>query len=138
MCARIRYATRATQFVFAVALASGAGASTFDGSSPLDCAVARGHDCVPAEAQCRPLKAETHIAPVFRIDFAKREVKSPYRTKSLPIAQLSTNGEALVLHGADLQFAWSALINTASGLMTVAIADRLGAYVVFGQCKASE
>jgi len=43
-----------------------------------------------------------------------------------------------VLQGADLQFAWSALINKKSGAMTISIADRKGAYIVFGQCKVAE
>ena len=43
-----------------------------------------------------------------------------------------------MLQGADLTNAWSALIDRKTGALTVALADRLGAYVVFGQCKVAE
>jgi hypothetical protein len=74
----------------------------------------------------------------FRIDFAKKEVRSPFRTAVLKVAHTTTNSESLVLQGADLLFAWSAVINKTTGALTVSIADRKGAYVVFGQCKVAE
>jgi len=34
--------------------------------------------------------------------------------------------------------AWSAVVKRASGKVTVTIADRMGAYVIFGQCKMGD
>jgi hypothetical protein len=123
--------------VLALALAAAASATAFDGSKPLVCTAERGHDCLPSESQCSPLERETQIEPVFKIDFAGKTVHSPYRTALLKVSTLTDNTESLVLQGADLLFAWSALINKTTGALTVSIADRKGAYVVFGQCKVA-
>ena len=71
------------------------------------------------------------------VDVANKQVKSPYRTALLPITNVTNNKENLVLQGTDLQFAWSALIHRTTGAMTISIADRKGAYVIFAQCKLS-
>jgi len=55
----------------------------------------------------------------------------------LPIANSAINNEQLQLQGTSEKFAWSAIINRSSGKLTVTIADRMGAYVIFGQCKAA-
>ena len=128
-------AFRPVLIVMALSLTTVALAEDFDGSKPLECTVAKGHDCLPTETSCGPLKPQTDIAPVFKIDFAKQEVRSPYRTALLPVVNWSSNREALVLQGADLQFAWSALINKKTGAFTVSTADRKGGYIAFGQCK---
>lgn len=118
-------------------LASAAAAAQFDGSRPLACTATRGHDCVPEASDCKPLQPEKGKAPVFEIDFAKRQVRSPFRTALLTVTHSNDNTESLVLQGADLLFAWSALVNKKTGALTVAIADREGSYVVFGKCKVA-
>jgi hypothetical protein len=123
-------------FLLALALAVTARAGDFDGNTPLDCKVEQGRDCLPTEKVCGPLKQEMDKPPVVNVDFAKREVRSPYRTELLHVTHSTTNAESLVLQGADSLFAWSALINKTTGAMTISIADRKGAYVVFAQCKA--
>jgi hypothetical protein len=42
-----------------------------------------------------------------------------------------------VLQGAELTAASSAMIDRKTGALTVALADKQGAYVVFGQCKVT-
>ncbi len=106
-----------------------------DGSVPLECTAETGHDCMPLATGCKPLQPESNKPPVFGIDFAKKQVRSPFRTALLSVDHTTTNDESLVLQGADLLFAWSALINKSTGALTVSIADRKGAYVVFGRCK---
>lgn len=110
-------------------------AGPFDGSEPLDCLVDNGYDCLPGKESCGPLQPVTDKEPLFRVDFANKQVRSPFRTQLLRVAHATTNNEALVLQGADLLFAWSALINTQTGVIKVAVADSQGAYVVFGKCK---
>ena len=130
-------ALRFIPIILTMSLATAAAAGEFDGSVPLQCAVDKGHDCLPGASECTRLKPETDIAPIFGIDVAKKEIRSPFRTALLPILHTTTNQESLVLQGADLQFAWSALINKTTGALTVTIADRKGAYVAFGQCKVA-
>jgi hypothetical protein len=121
--------------VLAMSFATVAAAQTFDGTVPLVCTVTQAHDCLPTATSCNRLKPESDIAPVFGIDFAKKEVRSPYRTALLKVVNTTTNEKSLVLQGADLLMAWSATVNKATGALTVSVADAKGAYVAFGQCK---
>ncbi len=86
-------------------LATVAVAEEFDGSVPLQCTAEKGHDCLPTENKCNRLKPESDVAPVFGIDVAKKEVRSPFRTSVLPIQTVSQNKDSVVLQGSDLQFA---------------------------------
>ena len=123
----------------AVALASLASgvafAGPFDGSEPLECLVDNGYDCLPGKEHCGPLQTVSKREPLFRVDFANKQVRSPFRAQTLKVAHTTTNDESLVLQGADLLFAWSALIHKKTGVIKVAVVDREGAYVVFGKCK---
>jgi hypothetical protein len=114
-----------------------AAAEEFDGSVPLVCTPQKAHDCMPTENKCNPLKRESKDSIDFGIDVAKKEVKSPFRTTTLPIETVDNNEQSLVLQGTDLQFAWSMVIHREKGTMTLTVADRKGAYVVFGQCKVA-
>lgn len=129
---------RSVSILLAMALATVAAAEEFDGSVPLVCTADKGHDCLPTEDQCSRLKPETDTEPVFEINFAKKEVRSPFRTAILPVLHTDTNPDSLVLQGAQLLIAWSALIDRKTGALTVSIADSKGAYVAFGQCKVAQ
>jgi hypothetical protein len=127
-----------TSFVFAIALstlATAALAEDFDGSRTMVCAPMQGHDCLPTEKSCKALEPRMEKTGDFGFDIANKQVWSPYRTKNLPIEHVSTNAESLVLQGTTLQLVWSGTIHRKTGRMTVVVADREGAYVVFGQCK---
>jgi hypothetical protein len=112
-------------------------AADFDGSVPLACLGLAGHNCTPDKAQCSKVKPETNIKPEVTIDLANKTVKSPFRTDLLPIGNSVLNDEQLELQGTSEKFAWSAIVNRKTGKMTLTIADRIGAYVIFGQCKVS-
>ena len=131
-------AFQSASIVLALSFSAAAVAGDFDGNVPLSCEAKKGHDCLPSQKACSRLKPETNIAPVFGIDFAKKEVRSPYRKALLPVAHTTTNKDSIVLQGADLQFAWSALIDRKTGELTVTVADNKGAYVAFGQCAVAK
>jgi hypothetical protein len=128
----------ARQVILAMGLAVStvAAATDIDGSVPLTCTPSAGYDCSPAKA-CGKLKPESKGPIEMRIDFANKVIKTPYRTDLLPIQNSATNNEQLVMQGAAEKFAWSAIVNRQSGALTLAIADRRGSYVIFGQCKAA-
>ena len=119
------------------ACSTAAIAADFDGSAPLACTPTAGRDCAPGKAQCSQLKSQSAGPIEIRVDFANKTIKTPYRTDLLPIQNSATNDEQLVMQGTDLKFAWSAIINRKTGAITLAIADRVGAYVIFGQCKVA-
>jgi hypothetical protein len=121
-----------------MALSTAAAAADLDDSKPLMCTGLKGHDCHPGKAQCSVLKPEAKTTPAIRIDVAGKTIKMPYRTKLLSIQNTVVNDEQLELQGTALKFAWSAVVNRGSGKMTVTIAAREGAYVIFGQCKVAD
>ena len=123
--------------VLAMSFAGVAAAGDFDGALPLTCKVEKGHDCLPTQSQCSPLKPETDIEPVYGIDFTKKEVRSPFRTAVLKILHTATNDDSIVMQGADLRIAWSAMVDRKTGDLTVALGDSKGAYVAFGKCKVA-
>lgn len=96
------------------------GAADFDGSEPLTCLV---RNC-KLSAGC-----------VMTIDPPNKTVKTPYRTELLPIANSALNNEQLQIQGTAEKFAWSAVVNRQTGKVTITIAHRVGASVLFGQCK---
>jgi hypothetical protein len=128
---------RPVSIVLALSMAAVAGAADFDGSVPLTCKAEKGHDCLPTEATCKILKPETNIDPVYSVDFARKEIRSPFRTALLKVQNTTTNKDSIVLQGTDLTAAWSALIDRKTGALTIALGDAQGAYVVFGQCKVA-
>ncbi len=130
-------AAQSVSMVLALSMATVAAAADFDGSVPLTCTAEKGHDCLPTESACKRLKPETDIAPVYSIDFAKKEIRSPFRASLLKVANSTTNRDSLVLQGAEGTAAWSALVDRKTGALTVALADSQGSYVVFGQCKVT-
>ena len=123
-------------FGLGVLVSGAAAAADFDGSTPLSCTGVSGYSCEPGKA-CSKVKPESDTAPVVLIDPSNKTVKTPYRTDLLPIANSAMNNEQLQLQGTSEKFAWSAIINRSSGKLTVTIADRMGAYVIFGQCKTA-
>jgi hypothetical protein len=115
-----------------VIVSAAAGAADFDGSTALSCTGVSGYSCEPGKA-CR----ESKTPPVVLIDPPNKTLKTPYRTVLLPIANSATNDEQLQFQGTSEKFAWSAIVNRNTGKVTLTIADRMGAYVIFGQCKVA-
>jgi len=125
-------------FVLGLALvfSAVAGAAELDGTTPLKCTGVEGYTCEAGKA-CSKVKPESSTPPVVTIDPANKTVKTPYRTDLLPIANSAVNNEQLQFQGTSLMFAWSTIIHRATGRLTVTIADRKGAFVIFGECKAA-
>lgn len=121
-------------FVSALAL----GAEVFTGNAPIVCMPQQGHDCLPTEKSCKPLQPESGKDTNLYFNIQTMSLKTPYRYDKLPIASFAYNEKSLVMQGTSLQLVWSATIHRTTGRLTVAIADREGAYVIFGQCKLSE
>ena len=117
-------------------LSAVAGAAGLDGTTALKCTGLEGYSCEPGKA-CSKVKPESNTPPVVTIDPANKTVKTPYRSDLLPIANSAVNSEQLQFQGTSLKFAWSTVINRNTGKLTLTVADRMGAYVIFGECKAA-
>ena len=127
---------RDTFLAIGLACSTLAAAAEFDGSVPLTCTPTAGQNCTPTGG-CSKLKPESPPPKgglKVLIDFANKSVKTPYRTDLLPIQNSATNDEQLILQGTNLKFAWSAVVLRKDGSITITVADRVGAYVIFGKC----
>jgi hypothetical protein len=116
-------------------LSAVAVAADFDGSAAFNCTGRAGYSCEPGKA-CTKVKQQSEANAVISVDPGNKTVKTPYRTDPLPIANTVLNNEQLQLQGTSEKFAWSAVVNRQTGKVTITVADRVGAYVIFGQCKA--
>jgi hypothetical protein len=117
--------------------ATASAAEDFNGSTPMDCKPLQTHDCLPTEKTCTPLKPEAGKEETMHVDIASMSVKTPFRNDTLPIASYEFNSASLVMQGTSLEVVWSATIHRTTGRLTVTIADREGAYIIFGQCALS-
>ena len=117
--------------------ATASAAEDFDGSRPMDCKPLQVHDCLPTEKTCKPPKPEPGKDETMHVDVARMSVKTPFRNDTLPIASYEFNAESLVMQGTSLEFVWSATIHRTNGKLIITLADREGAYVIFGQCALS-
>ena len=115
-------------------LSAVAAAADFDGSAPFNCNTKAGYTCEPGKG-CSKIKQESEANSVIAVDPGNKTVKSPFRTDLLPIANTVLNNEQLQLQGTSEKFAWSAVVNRQTGKVTITVADRVGAYVIFGHCK---
>src|SRR5215203_1366642 len=78
--------------MLALVVAAAASPSTFDGSRPLLCRADRGHDCTPGAYDCKVLEPPQPDKPaLFHIDFAKKEIRSPFRTTVLTVTHTTDN-----------------------------------------------
>jgi hypothetical protein len=123
--------------VGSLASLSALAAEEFNGSRPMACEPLSGHDCLPTQTSCKPLKPEAGKDLKLYVDVAKMSLKTPYRNDTLPIQSFGFNTASLVMQGTSLELVWSATIHRKTGRLIAAIADREGAYVIFGQCKLS-
>jgi hypothetical protein len=111
------------------------GAEQFNGTQPMVCEPTKGFDCLPKETACTQIKPEKGRDLRVRIDVSKMELKTPNRTSPVQIGSFGFNQKSLVMQGTASELVWSATIHRENGRLTLAMADREGAYVVFGQCK---
>jgi hypothetical protein len=128
----------ARRLAFGISLiaSAGVGAADFNGSAPLTCTPSAAYSCEPGKA-CSRVKPESDPPRAMTIDARDKTVRAPYRTELLPIANSALNDEQLQLQGTAEKFAWSAVVQRRTGKVTITIADRLGAYVIFGDCQIS-
>jgi hypothetical protein len=129
--------TRSSIAAALLLIASAASAETFDGSQALSCEPIVGHDCLPKENSCKQLQPEKGKDLTLHIDVKNKSLRTPYRYDALPIQSVGKNQASLTLQGTSLELVWSATVHRTTGKLTLAIADREGAYVIFGQCKTA-
>lgn len=115
-----------------LAAAFAAPAGDFDGSKQLICAPVEAIACVPGTPCSRGEPDEIGAPAFLRIDVAGKKVVGTQRTS--PIASVEATDAQLLLQGSELGFGWAIALDQASGRMTATLADREGAFILFGAC----
>jgi hypothetical protein len=118
--------------------ATAQAAEDFNGSRAMDCKPLQIFDCLPTQKTCTPPKPEAGKDDSMHVDVARMSVKTPFKNDTLSIASYEFNRESLVMQGTSLEFVWNATIHRTNGKLIITIADREGAYVIFGQCALSD
>lgn len=107
-------------------------AADFDGSKPLICAPVAAMDCLRGD-DCLSGLPEDIGAPTFmRLDFAKKTVNGSRVTSDIMLMD-KADGQ-LLLQGREAGFGWTMVVDQQTGQMTVTLASRTNAYVLFGAC----
>ena len=118
--------------VLSLLVASPVRAGDFDGSRPFICAPVQAFDCGPGEDCMKGLPEEIGAPSFMRIDVANKAVIGPKRTS--PILLVDKSEGQLVLQGFELGYGWVIAIDQETGKMSATLANREGAFVLFGAC----
>ena len=114
-----------------------AAAGAADKSKPLVCAATEATQCKEAETCVQGPAVLFDLPVMFRINFQDKVAESiregGERRKS-KIKQVESNGDTIIIQGADETTAWIGTIQKSNGNMTVTIAREEHAFVVFGSC----
>ena len=126
-----------TRFLYLVAAlafltAGPASAGDFDGSKLLICALVEAIDCTAGEECIKGLPDDVGAPNFMRIDFAQKAVIGPKQTS--PILFMDKSDEQILLHGKELGYGWTLVLDQESGKLTATLVNREGAFVLFGSC----
>ena len=113
-------------------LAVPALAADFDGSKLLLCATQTALDCSRGDDCASGLPEEIGAPTFMRIDLAKKAVIGPYTTSDILLQDKSD--KQLLLQGREAGFGWTIVVDQQSGELTATLANRNGAYVLYGAC----
>jgi hypothetical protein len=108
------------------------GAADFDGSKRLICATIDAHACDPGIACTRSLPADLGLPRFLTLDFDKRVVVGPAHTT--PMASVNKSADQVLILGTEMGFGWTLVVDSVDGEMTLTIANRDDAFVLFGNC----
>ena len=119
-----------------VLLAPAARAEGLDGTKTLSCALAEAAQC-DGVARCTNVTLEElDLPPLWRVDFAARQLASADGQRTSPVAALETLESVLVLQGHQNGRGWTLVIERATGHLSLSAADAEGAFVLAGACTA--
>ena len=110
-------------------------ADDFNGSKKLVCATVEAHACDPG-LECKRSLPDDIGAPRFlTLDFKKKEVIGPVHTTPMLVVNKET--EQVVMEGTEMGYAWTLILDSTDGSMTLMLANSSDAIVLFGNCTPS-
>jgi hypothetical protein len=120
-----------------LALAAGpARGEGLDASKPLHCEISEAAQC-DGVAACTDVSLEQiDLPPLWRVDFAAKQLVSQDGQRTSPIAAIETLEGALLLQGNQNGRGWTLIVERATGHLSASATDAEGAFVLAGSCIA--
>jgi hypothetical protein len=113
-----------------------ARAEGLDTSKPLVCSIAEAAEC-DGVAVCTDVTLEQiDLPPVWRVDFAAKQIASQDGQRTSPIAAIETLDPVIVLQGHQNGRGWTVAVERATGHLSASAADAEGSYALAGSCTA--
>jgi hypothetical protein len=129
--------------LFSVCLAPVASANDFDGSKSLQCIPTDLFECARGVECWRTTADEINIPQFITVDFAKKTIGGIVKgePQSSPIERLHLEHGRTIFMGSEGGNVWGALIDQASGKMSISVAATTGdghpvGFSILGVCTA--
>jgi hypothetical protein len=117
-------------------LAAPALAEALDASKPLLCSVAEVAECDGVAACTDVTLEQIDLPPLWRVDFAAKQLASQDGQRTSPISALETLDAVLLLQGHQNGRGWTLVVERATGHLSGSAADAEGVFVLAGSCTA--
>jgi len=111
-----------------------AHAEGLDASKPLTCSVAEASECDGVAACADVALEQIELPPLWRVDFAAKQLSSQDGQRTSPIAAVETHEAVLLLQGHQNGRGWTLVVERATGHLSGAVADAEGTFVLAGSC----
>lgn len=111
-------------------------AEVLDTAKPLLCSVTEAAECDGVAACTDVTLEQIDLPPLWRVDFAGKQLASKDGARTSPIAAIETLDTVLVLQGHQNGRGWTLVVERATGHLSASAADAEGAHVLAGSCTA--
>jgi len=113
------------------------GASPYDGSAPMKCAIDTVMICSDPSICVRGNAATALLPAVVAVDVANRRLGPDAAGRTITIVSVGHGPGRLLLHGEEVAMsgtAWNVVIDETTGVMTGASLTPSGGLLIFGKC----
>jgi len=101
---------------------------------PLTCSIAKLSECDGVAACSEVALEEADMPPLWKVDFAGKQLSSADGQRSSPIGEIDTLDTVIVLQGHQNDRGWTLVVERATGHLQGSAADADGAFVLAGSC----
>jgi hypothetical protein len=113
---------------------AGVAAAGLDPSKPLTCSIAEVAECDGVATCVDTTVEQIDLPPLWRIDFAAKQLASADGQRTSPIAALEVLEAVLVLQGHQSGRGWTLVVDRETGHLSGSAVDAEGAFVLAGSC----
>ena len=118
---------------------SSAHAASYDGSTPMKCAIQTVLVCNDPSGCVRGTAQTISFPSVVTVDVGNRLISGSAIGRTARISSVAHAAGRLMLHGQEVETlgnAWDVVVEQASGAMTGAVLSHGGGFLMFGACTA--